>query len=373
MAIRKRINKDGKASWQIDYFDPNKKRIRLSFKKKKDAVAELGKRQSLMTERRYLDIKKEYTTTFEQLIEKYKENFKHQKYFRTTKKYYMENFLEYFGKKTLLANISYEMIETYKNHLREKPTTYKSKKLRKGSTINREMVCLSQLFNKASDWKLIEQTPFNKEKSLLSKEDNRRFRYLKEEEIKRLLPACPPHLKNIVECALLCGMRKTEILTLKRSMIIDGYIYLEETKSGQRQVPISDDLAKLFKRLVGSQKQSKDNVLDMKGKPVKVKKQSGKYVFTYEGKSIKDIKTAFKCACKNADIPYGRGIPNGVTFHDLRHSFASHYMMRGGKIEALQEILGHEDIKTTQRYAHLSPEYKKKEINLVNGLTSLAV
>ena len=110
----------------------------------------------------------------------------------------------------------------------------------------------------------------------------------------------------------------------------------------------------------------------MKGKPVKVKKRLSKYVFTYEGEPIKDIKTSFKFACENTEIPYGRETPNGVTFHDLRHSFASHYMMRGGKIEALQEILGYKDIKTTQRDAHLSPEYKKKEINLLNGLTSLA-
>jgi len=110
----------------------------------------------------------------------------------------------------------------------------------------------------------------------------------------------------------------------------------------------------------------------MKGKPVKVKKRSSKYIFTYEGKPIKEILVSFTFACKNADIPYGRETPNGVTFHDLRHTFASHYMMRGGKIEVLQEILGHEDIKTTQRYAHLSPEYKKKEINLLNGLTSFA-
>jgi len=102
MAIRKR----GKG-WQIDYFDPNKKRIRITFKTKKEAVAELGKRQSLMAEKRYLDVKKDYTTTLGQLIKKYKDNFKHQKYFRTTKKNYMENFLEYFGKKTLLANINY--------------------------------------------------------------------------------------------------------------------------------------------------------------------------------------------------------------------------------------------------------------------------
>ncbi len=47
------IRKTGK-TYQIDYYDPNGKRIRKAFKKKKDAVAELGKRESLMVEGRYL-------------------------------------------------------------------------------------------------------------------------------------------------------------------------------------------------------------------------------------------------------------------------------------------------------------------------------
>lgn len=58
------IRKTGK-TFQIDYYDPAGKRIRKSFKKKKDAVAELGKRESLMVEGRYLDVKKEYTATLE--------------------------------------------------------------------------------------------------------------------------------------------------------------------------------------------------------------------------------------------------------------------------------------------------------------------
>ncbi len=67
--VRKRVGKNG-VSWQIDYFDPNGKRVRQSFKKKKDAVAELGKRVSLMAEKRYLDVKKDYTTTFGELLDK---------------------------------------------------------------------------------------------------------------------------------------------------------------------------------------------------------------------------------------------------------------------------------------------------------------
>jgi len=44
-------------------------------------------------------------------------------------------------------------------------------------------------------------------------------------------------------------------------------------------------------------------------------------------------------------------------FHDLRHTLASHYMMKGGQLYALSNILGHKDLKMTQRYAKLSPEY----------------
>ena len=49
-------------------------------------------------------------------------------------------------------------------------------------------------------------------------------------------------------------------------------------------------------------------------------------------------------------------------FHDTRHHFASWFVMRGGSIQALKEILGHRDIKQTLRYAHLSPGHLRTEI-----------
>jgi integrase len=60
------------------------------------------------------------------------------------------------------------------------------------------------------------------------------------------------------------------------------------------------------------------------------------------------IRTAFASALTRAGI-------EGFRFHDLRHTFASHYMMRGGQLYDLKEILGHSDIEMTARYAHLSP------------------
>ncbi|MEK7445673.1 MAG: tyrosine-type recombinase/integrase, partial [candidate division NC10 bacterium] len=49
-------------------------------------------------------------------------------------------------------------------------------------------------------------------------------------------------------------------------------------------------------------------------------------------------------------------------FHDCRHHFASWFMMRGGSLQALQKILGHATLAMTSRYAHLSPDYLRSEM-----------
>jgi integrase len=45
-----------------------------------------------------------------------------------------------------------------------------------------------------------------------------------------------------------------------------------------------------------------------------------------------------------------------ITFHDLRHTFASHWAMKGGDLFKLQKILGHQSVQMTMRYAHLAPD-----------------
>lgn len=60
------------------------------------------------------------------------------------------------------------------------------------------------------------------------------------------------------------------------------------------------------------------------------------------------------------------GIIKIIRFHDLRHTFASHFMMNGGNIYTLQKILGHKDIQTTMIYAHLDSDFLQKEILLIN-------
>ena len=57
-----------------------------------------------------------------------------------------------------------------------------------------------------------------------------------------------------------------------------------------------------------------------------------------------------------------RAPPRSRHFHDTRHHFASWYVMRGGALPALQQILGHATLAMTMRYAHLSPKHLREEM-----------
>ena len=88
------------------------------------------------------------------------------------------------------------------------------------------------------------------------------------------------------------------------------------------------------------------------------------YVFPHTagpnvGEPIRDIKNGFHKAMKLAAI-------EGFTWHDLRHTFASWLMMRGASLRSVAELLGHQSLKMTMRYAHLSPAFLSAEVGLLD-------
>jgi integrase len=352
MAIRKIVSpKTGKTSWQIDYLEPDGRRIRETFKKKKDAVAEHSKVVSLKSEGRFFDAKQECKTTLNELTEIYSENYQHQSNFRYAKKSYLENFKKFFGEDTLLSNIRYVDLETYRNQLKRKPVTSiknsrkKTIRFRADASVNREMSCLQHLFTKAVEWELIEQSPFTRGRSLKLKENNKRMRFLNEDEIQALLDACPEYLKWIVETAILAGMRKSELLNLRWDDIRGGFIYLQETKTMEpRQIPVSDDLDSVFREI------RQEHHL------------KSEFIFTHYGRRVRDIDYGFRGAVRRAGI-------EDFKFHDLRHTFASQVLLHGGSLKDIQELLGHKSMDMTLRYSHLSQEHKLQAVNRLNGLT----
>jgi integrase len=75
------------------------------------------------------------------------------------------------------------------------------------------------------------------------------------------------------------------------------------------------------------------------------------------------IKTAYNNAVEAAQL-------DDVTFHTLRHTFASWAVMRGVTLKELQELLGHSSLAMTMRYAHLAPENLRAAVSRLEGLTS---
>jgi integrase len=74
------------------------------------------------------------------------------------------------------------------------------------------------------------------------------------------------------------------------------------------------------------------------------------------------IKTAYNNAVEAAQL-------DDVTFHTLRHTFASWAVMRGVTMKELQELLGHSSLAMTMRYAHLAPEHLRTAVSRLEGLT----
>jgi integrase len=226
----------------------------------------------------------------------------------------------------------------------------KRKTVRTASTLNKELNTLRHMLKKAVSWGFLERSPFDRGESLHLKENNVRLRYLTGEEIDALLRECPSYLRNIVEVGLHTGMRRGELLSLTWPQIAGGFIYLDKTKTDEpRQIPIDNDLDAVLKRIRKAQW---------------ARRLQTEFVFCDDGgRRFGQVTRSFQSACKRAGIANFR-------FHDLRHTFASYYVMRGGSLKALQKILGHKKIEMTMRYSHLSKEFAREEIQIMNGLTA---
>lgn len=151
-----------------------------------------------------------------------------------------------------------------------------------------------------------------------------------------------PYTVAVIWMLMSTGCRLNEVLTLqwKDVYLDDGYLYLKDSKVGVRTIPLSDKAKRIFTSL---QKQE--------GNP---------YVFCgkHPGMSLKTINGAWR------KIRVLAGIPD-VRIHDLRHSFASFALKQGVDLYTISKLLGHKNISTTSRYAHLELEHLKKATNRV--------
>lgn len=163
-----------------------------------------------------------------------------------------------------------------------------------------------------------------------------RERYISQEEAQRLFEALEASdskmLKYIVAMLLLTGARKREVLDARWSDFdLENRLWrIEFNKTGKpRHVPLSDGALQLLASLP--------------------RREGCDYAFANPdtGKPFVSFFYSWDTARKRAGMA-------DVRIHDLRHSFASFLINGGRSLYEVQKILGHTQVKTTQRYAHLS-------------------
>ncbi|GAB4371897.1 MAG: site-specific integrase [Deltaproteobacteria bacterium] len=341
--------------WHIQYF-VNGKRVRKAMgtvKRNAEAALE-GIRMDIRAGKYRL---KEYPkTTIEDLCKKYREWAKG--HLRSVSyKTHLPIIEEYF-KKRLISTITEADVESFRKERMDTPTRSGGK--RKNSTLNRELATLARLFNLGIKWDLTDRNPAAKAKPL--PETRGRTRFLSVEEAGRLLEAAPRHLRPILIMALETGMRRGEIMNLRWSDVDrkNGTIFIAESKNGcSRHVPMSNRLRKTLDSL--PRRLGTDHVFTghIRNTPAEGKRRRplnqpiGKV-----GEPFHDVRTSFERACMKAGIENFR-------FHDLRHTAASHMVMAGVPMKTVGEILGHKAATMTERYSHLTPEHKRKAVEML--------
>ena len=220
------------------------------------------------------------------------------------------------------------------------------------ATINRELACLKTMFNKAVEWGKIEKNLIQAVKKF--KENNPRERILTADEARRLIENASESIRPVLIVALNTGMRRNEILGLKWPNVdlVRNYIFIENSKSGlSRKVPMNSAVSGAFLGL--------PHVSDF-------------VFFNPETKAaVKDIKTAFKAACRRAKKdPNDENDPGivGLRLHDLRHTAASKMIEAGVDLATVSKILGHASIQMTMRYAHPTPENMRRAVDRLGDI-----
>ncbi|UUX50889.1 site-specific integrase [Nisaea acidiphila] len=212
---------------------------------------------------------------------------------------------------------------------------------------NRVLEVVRKSMNLAIRWGWRSENPVT---GIKKNPEQKRERYLSSDEIARLNAALEEHPEQVsadaIRILMLTGARRGEVLNATWDMfdLEKGIWTMPSAHTKQRRshrVPLATSAVELLRRLRETSK--------------------GRYVFA--GKSpdhpLTDIKRTWKSLCQKAGIENAR-------IHDLRHSFASILVSQGASLPLIGAMLGHTQVQTTQRYAHLYDEPLRGAAELVS-------
>lgn len=288
-------------------------------------------------EGRYGDItQKKDNPLFDEIAEEYLEDYRSRRRATSSDRHgYALKALKGEFSGTRLSSITPHAIDRYKRKRKQQG--------RSEVTINRELAFLKNMFTVAIQWGKATENPVKKVETY--REDNSRTRFLTEQEEELLLAQCQPHIYRVVLTAIHTGLRKSELLSLTWEKVhFDHRLITVEAAYAKnneaRSVPMSSRLTETLK-------------------PIRIDNPNAPVFFNSKGGPYRNVSRAFNSAVERAGI-------QDFTFHDLRHTFASRLVMRGVDLATVKELMGHEHINMTLRYAHLSPGHKHSAIAVLD-------
>lgn len=215
----------------------------------------------------------------------------------------------------------------------------------KNTTVNSDITILKVIFNQAIKWQYLTKNPVGSIKKLPNI-TKKLPRFLSADEIDSVMAECSPWLYDIVVTLILTGMRIGELVNLTWNDINfeQQRIHIQSKddwtpKTYQiRTIPMFPAVLDILKRLP----------------------KNAKYVFTSpEGCKINKRnlqRRQFGKITKKLKL-------KNVTIHTLRHTFASHLVMKGVDLRTISQLLGHSNTKTSEIYSHIAPDHLKNAIN----------
>lgn len=344
-AIYQRKTKQGKIRWYLDYNGADGKRVQKvvgNAQTKEEAVIALQTDVFKAFSKEFNVKGQQKRPTFVDFADQYLDDYaKVNKATRSWKsdEYYLRAMKAYFGE-SCLDEITSQDVERYK-------AFRLSQGVRK-STVNRCLSILRKMLNLGAEWGRLEKGRIPKIR-LYPEKDNLQERILAPDEEERLIKECSSELRPIVLMALNTGMRLGEILSQQWVNVdLENHaIRIPKTKSGRiRIVNINAILSSVLQTLKSTNGSSPLLFPNPK-----------------TGLALKSVRTAFKAACRRAEI-------KGLRFHDLRHTFASRLVRMGVDLITVKEILGHSSVTTTERYTHTLQEQKQRAVDLLAGAES---
>lgn len=204
---------------------------------------------------------------------------------------------------------------------------------------NRTLGVLSKMFNLAEVWGL-RPDGSNPCRHVPKYPEKKRERYLSDAELARLagvLAACEaegsetPFVIAAFRLLILTGCRLSEIQTLRWEWIVQNTLLLPDTKTGARRIPLSAQA----RAVLASLPRSAGAAHVIEG--------------ARAGAHVTDLQRPWRRIRARADLPDAR-------IHDLRHTYASRLASRGETIQMVGKLLGHTQLQTTMRYAHLADD-----------------